>query len=233
MSTPSTTPASTSDPSTSLTTPASEDDRICTKEHALYCFDNLVDHFYGTGVKATFHNKDDKYALFVSYHTNGGRAGRKPSLRGCIGNFRPSRLADGLAEYALTSALEDGRFSPIQASELPNLSCDVSLLTPFEKVDSPLSWTPGQHGIYLTFPHPTSGKELHATYLPEICPEQRWTREQTVLSAIAKAGYRGRVTVGDALWDTIETQVYESVKAGVTWDEYLAWKRARGERVPV
>lgn len=156
---------------------------------------------------------------------NTERAGKKPSLRGCIGNFTPMRLDRGLAEYALVAALEDHRFTPVRSSELASLSVGVSLLTPFTPVPEPLAWTPGVHGIHITFPHPTTGRSLSATYLPDVTPEQGWTREQAVLSLMHKAGYRGHVDVGDDVWNSISMKVYGSVKAKVTYQEYLDWAK--------
>lgn len=138
------------------------------------------------------------------------------------------RLDRGLAEYALVAALEDHRFSPIRVSELPTLACGVSLLTPFTPVPTPLSWTLGVHGIHITFPHPQTGRSLSATYLPDVAPEQGWSQTEAVLSLVQKAGYRGKVAVGDAVWESISMKVYGSVKVSVTWDEYAAWAK-KGE----
>ncbi|WVF71815.1 hypothetical protein IAT40_006623 [Kwoniella sp. CBS 6097] len=272
LTTPSATPSGSrsSYPSTHIATPVSlppdpdsdqtesqgDNEAICTKEHPLYCFDVLVDHFHqhdqskskifgrrrhksSDGVKESesvvsppFRNKDEKYALFVTWNTNTShRANHKPSLRGCIGNFSPMPLEEGLREYALISAFDDHRFSPIKPSELPSLSCNVSLLTPFTPIPDPLAWTPGVHGIHITFTHPSNGRSLSATYLPEICPDQGWTREETVLSAIAKAGYKGRVDLhdeDDPVWSSLRVKVYESQKATADWAEYLCWKESRG-----
>lgn len=162
----------------------------------------------------------DASALFVTWNT---LKSKSKSLRGCIGNFTPMRLDRGLAEYALVAALEDHRFKPIKESELPSLSVGVSLLTPFTPVPTPLSWTIGVHGIHITFPHPTTGRSLSATYLPDVIPEQNWTQVEAVTSLIAKAGYRGKVQVGDKVWESIQMKVYGSVKASASYDEYLAW----------
>ncbi|KAK8869464.1 hypothetical protein IAR55_000028 [Kwoniella newhampshirensis] len=228
----STSSAPSSNPSTNLTTPSSES--ICTAQHALYCFDVLLAYFEDREpVDPPFDNAQEKYALFVTWNTRSHhRPNKKPTLRGCIGNFSPMRLAQGLREYALISALEDHRFSPIKASELPFLSCNVSLLTPFTPIPDPLSWTPGIHGIHLTFPSPSSptSRTLSATYLPEVCLEQGWTKEETVLSAVQKAGYRGKVRVGDEFWKSLKVKVYGSEKSSTDWDDFVNWKEARGER---
>ncbi|ORY22589.1 AMMECR1 domain-containing protein [Naematelia encephala] len=212
-------------------TPASPaSSAICTRQHALYCFDVLVAHFQKRDpMPPPFDNANESFALFATWNTTQGRrASGKPALRGCIGNFSPMPLAKGLREYALVSALEDHRFSPVREDEIPYLSCSVSLLTPFIPIPDPLSWTPGEHGIHLTFPSPTSNsrRTLSATYLPEICPEQGWTKEETVISAIHKAGYRGKVVVGDDIWNSLKVKVYGSVKAGCTYSEYTRFIQA-------
>lgn len=68
--------------------------------------------------------------LFVTWNIQ--KPGGRHHLRGCIGNFNPLALHEGLASYALTSALEDTRFDPVRANEIPFLDCGVSLLIDFE-----------------------------------------------------------------------------------------------------
>ncbi|GMK54119.1 hypothetical protein CspeluHIS016_0107050 [Cutaneotrichosporon spelunceum] len=212
-------------PTPGITTPATPitpPDEICTCAHAFYAFNVLVSHLERHDPSPPpFANGKDKYALFVTWNTLKPRK----SLRGCIGNFTPMRLDKGLAEYALVAALEDHRFSPVRASELQALGCSVSLLTPFTPVATPLSWDLGTHGIHITFPHPTTGRTLSATYLPDVAPEQGWSKEQAVFSLIQKAGWRGRVSVGDKVWNSISMKVYGSVKVAVTYDDYVAWRK--------
>jgi len=58
--------------------------------------------------------------LFVTWNIKSGRDWR---LRGCIGNFEPMPIHEGLAEYALISAFRDHRFKTIDKSELERLQC--------------------------------------------------------------------------------------------------------------
>ena len=48
----------------------------------------------------------------------------------------------------------------------------VSLLTNFEKIEDPLDWTPGTHGIEIEFTK--DGRTYRGTYLPEVAEEQGW-----------------------------------------------------------
>ncbi|MHC4917728.1 MAG: AMMECR1 domain-containing protein, partial [Planctomycetota bacterium] len=80
---------------------------------------------------------------FVTYKT----AGR---LRGCIGCFEsPSPIHRTVAEYARTSALGDPRFvgNRIRPEELPDVDVEISVLSPREKIEDPLSIELGVHGI--------------------------------------------------------------------------------------
>ncbi|KAL4985016.1 AMMECR1 domain-containing protein [Aspergillus falconensis] len=130
---------------------------------------------------------EQKYPLFVTWNTL-SKSGRK-SLRGCIGTFEAQELSHGLKSYALTSAFDDTRFSPIPESLLPSLSCSLTLLGSFEPCTNALDWTIGTHGIRISFIH--RGRRFGATYLPDVPVEQGWTKEETVKSLMHKAGWDG------------------------------------------
>src|SRR5574343_156896 len=62
--------------------------------------------------------------LFVTW-----TIGEDKDLRGCIGTFdRSSAIGSLVPRYALISALQDTRFSPITLPEVKHLSVSVSLL---------------------------------------------------------------------------------------------------------
>jgi AMMECR1 domain-containing protein len=61
--------------------------------------------------------------LFVTWNVRSSRPGRSHRLRGCIGSFEPHALHEGIAEYALISALKDHRFNKITKGELDSLEC--------------------------------------------------------------------------------------------------------------
>ncbi|KAG4102049.1 DUF51 family protein [Neocallimastix lanati (nom. inval.)] len=191
---------------------------VCTKEHCLYCFDVLNSHLTGEKFKKpTFPNK--KYPLFVTWHKiyHG-----EEYLRGCIGNFNPMEVHQGLKRYALISALQDSRFDPISKKELPKLTCAVSLLYDFEEVDDIYDWEVGVHGIWIEF-EDIDGEELTATYLPEVAEEQKWSKKKTIDSALRKGGYSGR-KITEEYRQTIKLTRYKSDKKTVTYDEYMKYK---------
>ncbi|KAK5044656.1 hypothetical protein LTR84_010548 [Exophiala bonariae] len=129
----------------------------------------------------------DTFPLFITWNTL-SRSGHK-SLRGCIGTFEALPLASGLSSYALTSAFDDTRFSPIPASLLPALSCSLTLLAEFEPCRDAMDWTLGTHGLRISFTH--RSRRHGATYLPDVAVEQGWSKEETVESLMKKAGWDG------------------------------------------
>jgi len=206
----------------------------CTPEHAFFCFDVLRARLYNEKhIQAPF--EDARFPLFVTWNTVPSRPGGRSRLRGCIGNFGAMSLVEGLADYALISALQDHRFSPIGADEIPKLECRVSLLTDFEDVPTHLDWDIGTHGIYITFPVPSrtstsifgssrrnTQQILSATYLPDVIPEQGWTKLEAVESAMRKAGWDGPIDEGMLL--SVRLKRYQSRHVTVTWREYVEWR---------
>lgn len=69
-------------------------------------------------------------AVFVSLHLADDR------LRGCRGTITPTQpnLAEAIIHTAIASAIDDPRFSPMTASELPGLKVKVDVLSPMERV---------------------------------------------------------------------------------------------------
>jgi len=175
--------------------------------------------------------------LFVTWNTAPSRPSGRPRLRGCIGNFGAMSLVEGLADYALISALQDHRFPPLSADELPKLECSVSLLTDFEDVPTYLDWDIGTHGIFISFAAPSRApasifgssrrrinqQMLNATYLPHVIPEQGWTKLEAVESAMRKAGWDG--PIDEAMLMSVRLKRYQSRQVTVTWVEYVEWRK--------
>ncbi|EIE26356.1 hypothetical protein COCSUDRAFT_12481 [Coccomyxa subellipsoidea C-169] len=162
--------------------------------------------------------------LFVTWNKQSRRGQR---LRGCIGTLEPRHLHTALRDYALTSALRDRRFEPVSHREVASLSCKVSMLCAFEQASSWMDWTVGIHGLIIDFF--VARCQRSATFLPEVAGHERWTREETIDSLIAKAGYVGPVT--PALRASLTVTRYQSSAASLTYDQYCAAAQPAAARV--
>eukprot|EP00736_Rhodelphis_marinus_P007791 Rmarinus@m.25724 len=194
-------------------------------EHCHYCFDVIHAHFRQEKPPIpTF--ESGRYALFVTWNKTSRSRGKR--LRGCIGSLQPLDLHEGLVSYSKTSAFRDRRFDPVNEKELPQLHCAVSLLSCFENGKNYLDWEIGTHGIIISFY--ADGSHRSATYLPEVCRDEQWTKEYCIESLIRKAGFNGHVT--QDLLDTIRLERYQSTKYEMSYEDYH--KRTLGfERISV
>jgi AmmeMemoRadiSam system protein A len=90
-------------------------------------------------------------------------------LRGCIGSLQRRRaLRDDVQANAIAAAFRDPRFAPLEASELPKTSLEVSLLSPEERIEADsegeliTQLRPGVDGVILEY-----GRH-RATLLPQV-----------------------------------------------------------------
>ena len=117
---------------------------------------------------------------FVTIH-NGGR------LRGCIGNFQPNQpLLDTIREMGV-AATRDSRFyaDPVTVRELPEIDVEISVLSPLEKTDDPLSLELGTHGIYI------KRGSACGCFLPQVATETGWSKEEFLSNCCGgKAGLK-------------------------------------------
>ncbi|KAK8135774.1 hypothetical protein PG984_003714 [Apiospora sp. TS-2023a] len=157
--------------------------------------------------------------LFVTWNTVSARSGNT-SLRGCIGTFEAQELEDGLSSYAITSAIHDMRFDPVSKRELPTLEVAVTLLTDFEDCDDAMDWELGMHGLRISFTD--RGRRYGATYLPDVASEQGWTKEETLVSLMRKAGWVGKKDK----WQDVDLKVvrYQGKKEHLQYPEYKQWR---------
>lgn len=156
--------------------------------------------------------------MFITWNKNG-------DLRGCIGTFSPLNTEKGVAKYALVSAFEDPRFSPIASEELASLSVSVTLLDKFEEIADPLDWTVGDHGLKVYFE--VSGRGYSGTFLPSVAEDQGWDAVDTLWNLARKAHYSG-LKHGDTVsfykrgisegW--LQLTRYQGLKAEATYDEF-------------
>ncbi|KAK6921503.1 AMMECR1 domain [Dillenia turbinata] len=194
------------------------------REMVVYCFDTLVAHYNSDNPPPPAFD-GGQYPLFVTWKkvVNGG----EPCLRGCIGTLESRCLINGFRDYALTSALRDRRFPPIQAKELPFLECTVSILTDFETALHHLDWEVGKHGIIIEFTDPDYGTRRSATYLPEVAAHEGWTKVEAINSLMRKAGYIGLIT--ELLRKRIRLTRYQSTLFTMHFTDYVSYvKTTRG-----
>ncbi|KAF1977202.1 hypothetical protein BU23DRAFT_551120 [Bimuria novae-zelandiae CBS 107.79] len=184
--------------------------------------------FFSSGKRAQKEESEMATPLFVTWNvierSNGTRLSEK-RLRGCIGTFEAQELDRGLRQYAIISALEDTRFNPITAKELPTLECGVTLLTNFEPISDSMDWEVGKHGLRISLTY--HGRRYGSTYLPDVAKEQGWTKEETLVSLMRKAGWNGRKDE----WRKVELSVVryqgQQVRLGYReWSEWREWVEA-------
>jgi AmmeMemoRadiSam system protein A len=125
--------------------------------------------------------------------TNRGR------LRGCIGTFCPNRpLAETIIEMG-SAAAQDPRFTfnRIVTRELPELTVEVSVLSPLEKTSEPEKLRIGEHGIYIIH-----GGQA-GCFLPEVATDMNWSTVEFLDNCCeSKAGLPA------GAWRDKNTQVY-------------------------
>jgi AmmeMemoRadiSam system protein A len=105
------------------------------------------------------------------------------ALRGCIGFIQGIRpLFQAVEEMAAAAAFHDPRFPPVAPEELAELTLEVSVLTPLQKVGEISEIQVGTHGIYIVL-GPHSG-----LLLPQVATEQGWDRPTFLQHTALKAG---------------------------------------------
>lgn len=105
-------------------------------------------------------------------------------LRGCIGTIEPTRtsLAEEIITNAISAAVRDPRFNPMDAHELEHLHYSVDVLSPAEPIDGLQDLDPKRYGVIVE-----SG-ERRGLLLPDL--EGVDTAEYQVEIAARKASIR-------------------------------------------
>lgn len=134
------------------------------------------------------------------------------NLRGCIGQFEADQpLYETVARMAVSAARHDPRFTHnrIRPTELRQLYIDISVLTPMQKTDDPLSLRLGIDGIYIT-----DGRRS-GCFLPQVATETGWSKEEFLgYCCVHKAGL-----AYDA-WKRpgVEVYLFSAEVFGADWD---------------
>ena len=108
---------------------------------------------------------------------------KQGELRGCIGHMAEDRpLAQNVGAMALSAALEDPRFPPLEPGELKDVEIEISALTPLVQVAGPEAIVLGRDGVQIQ-------KGGHrAVFLPQVAVEQGWDRTALLENLCLKAG---------------------------------------------
>lgn len=113
---------------------------------------------------------------------------RKGELRGCIGFPYPTfPLGKAISEAAISAALEDPRFPPVRAAELPDLKVEVTVLSVPELLgaepgERPRAVEVGRHGLIV------KGYGRSGLLLPQVPVEWKWDSREFLDHTCRKAG---------------------------------------------
>ncbi|MDT8366722.1 MAG: AmmeMemoRadiSam system protein B, partial [bacterium] len=129
-------------------------------------------------------------AAFVTLKSRG-------QLRGCIGQLRATMpLYRSVVEMTVSSCSRDSRFTPVKPEELPNISLEISVMSPFMKVGSVDDIEVGRDGLYLTY----MGQS--GVLLPQVPVEQGWDKDEYLKGICRKAG------LPDKTWEKQGAELY-------------------------
>ncbi len=143
---------------------------------------------------------EEPWGAFVTLKKNG-------QLRGCIGyivGLKP--LYQTVQDVAVSAALNDPRFPPVTPDELPQLSYEISVLTPLKRVSNIEDIEVGRHGLLIKKGY------YQGLLLPQVAVEEGWDKYTFLDHTCLKAG----LPVG--CWRDPDTEIY-SFEAIVFSDE--------------
>jgi AmmeMemoRadiSam system protein A len=134
-------------------------------------------------------NLKKKCGAFVTLHSRG-------KLRGCIGYVvARAPLIDTVRETAQSAAFQDPRFAPLSKREWPEVSLEISVLSPLKEAKSIEEIDVGVHGVMM---HRGFQSGL---LLPQVAMEYGWDRETLLTHTCYKAGLPGDC------WRSPETRI--------------------------
>ncbi len=128
-------------------------------------------------------------------------------LRGCIGSIRGKEpIIESVVNNAGKAAFSDPRFPPLLASELNNLTLEISYLSTPKPIGSTDEIKIGEHGVIL------DRGNNHAVFLPQVAIEHCWDLRATLENLSRKAG------LSASAWRSgnCSFSVFESVRFSAT-----------------
>jgi len=83
-----------------------------------------------------------------------------------------------------------------------------------------MAWEVGKHGLRISFTH--HGRRYGSTYLPDVAREQGWTKEETIISLMRKAGWNGRKDD----WRKVDLKVitYQGDRVTMEYRDWRDWR---------
>lgn len=150
------------------------------------------------------------YGVFVTLSKAG-------DLRGCVGYVDPVKpLDEAVKDMALSAALKDPRFVPLQANELPDVEIEISVLSPLKKIGSIEEIQVGVHGLVI------QDKHQRGLLLPQVAVQYNWDVETFLTHTCLKAGLR------EDAWKSEEVEIYvfsaEIFSESDFWPEAISHK---------
>jgi hypothetical protein len=119
------------------------------------------------------------------------------ALRGCIGYTSAVKpLYMTVRDTATLAAIRDPRFQPVQASELPLLDYEISVLSPLRRVTDIQQIKVGEHGLLM------KNGDSEGLLLPQVPVEQKWDRQTFLEQTCAKAG------MSPGCWKDEDTDIF-------------------------
>lgn len=148
---------------------------------------------------------DAPQGVFVSLHTRADY-----ELRGCIGVIQSrAPLWQSVRDSAISAATRDPRFVPVEASELPGVEIEISVLSPLRRVENVADIEIGTHGLLIRH-----GRHS-GLLLPQVALEWGFDRDAFLAHTCRKAGL-----AMDA-WQDRETEIF-SFRATIFHDAQTA-----------
>jgi AmmeMemoRadiSam system protein A len=147
----------------------------------------------------------EAYGVFVTIKVQG-------QLRGCLGTLECGRaLLVEVGRCAADAATVDRRFAPIGFEELPDLSIEISVLGPLERIDPAHEHAIaiGVHGLVIE-----QGRQ-RGLLLPQVASERRWTVEHFLRQTCVKAGLPSDAWERGATVYRFDAEVFGSEAPGI------------------
>lgn len=115
-------------------------------------------------------------SVFVTLNKNG-------NLRGCIGNLgEGDPLPVSVHDYTINAAAGDPRFQPVQHSEVKDIDIEISVMTPFNKIEDYQRIRLGIDGVII------QKGFYRAVFLPQVATETGWNLDEFLSHLCTKAG---------------------------------------------